>query len=644
MNHKKWFVLGGIILFIVTILIIYIFNNTNNVTNSDTKIEQSQNKKIYKHAFPERISKTDYFAWQFISNDTASVYPRRNALVKDILVDIWDEVKVWDTLAILFTPWVSWEWSSKINLKSTLVSTKTNLLEDIINVKNAKISEIDTKILEKEIIIDETIKNFNSQISQLKTLITNKWKVEDNSLDNQLNKIEIEKRNLETLEINLKNLKIQEEQKIINSKDNIKQKEDLFESKIDEVYNNIIPIFYIWNETEIDYKRVNSQDLSDVFGAKNSIIKNTLLTKLREFENQKSILANEDKYKLLREINSLLIQTLKNTIISVQIEESNISNSIAKVDWYNNVLLVSKENYHDAINNYNILIASEEKEIKNLESNIEKQKQVITLTLSSYDLVNLWKNELIENLELELKKLNSSKSLQINKLKAELETIKKSKNLLEASENKWITSIENEIAIAKAGLNNEYIKSWDYKIISPFEWIISKRWIEIGGKTSLSLEAFRISGVETSLSKVTKKEIKFYVPETLKEDLWLNKEIKFSLWNNKNKSFTGIIYRISPEIDEKTFSITVQAKVRDDILLPNKSTIRVSLENKEDIYKIPTWSIYNKGSRKIIYYKKDNWKLGVLDINIISDDGEFSLISGKIDEKTKVVTTPIFIK
>jgi hypothetical protein len=38
-----------------------------------------------------------------------------------------------------------------------------------------------------------------------------------------------------------------------------------------------------------------------------------------------------------------------------------------------------------------------------------------------------------------------------------------------------ITTIKNDIAIAKANLNNEYIKSGDYKIISPFSGKISKR-------------------------------------------------------------------------------------------------------------------------------------------------------------------------
>jgi hypothetical protein len=53
-------------------------------------------------------------------------------------------------------------------------------------------------------------------------------------------------------------------------------------------------------------------------------------------------------------------------------------------------------------------------------------------------------------------------------MKAEIETLIKSRNLLVANENRNITALENEIAIAQADLNSEYIKSGDYKIVSPF--------------------------------------------------------------------------------------------------------------------------------------------------------------------------------
>jgi hypothetical protein len=97
--------------------------------------------------------------------------------------------------------------------------------------------------------------------------------------------------------------------------------------------------------------------------------------------------------------------------------------------------------------------------------------------------------------------------------------------------------------------------------------------------------------------------------------------------SDEAKSFTGTIYRISPEIDPTTRAITVQAKVNDNLSFSNKSSLRVTFTSHTLTYQIPTSSIYNKGERKIVYYKKDNGKLGIQDIIIISEDGEFSLVS-----------------
>lgn len=125
---------------------------------------------------------------------------------------------------------------------------------------------------------------------------------------------------------------------------------------------------------------------------------------------------------------------------------------------------------------------------------------------------------------------------------------------------------------------------------------------------STKSEAFRVAGVDNSLSRITKQEIKFFVPENLQDQIELDMEVYFST-ANESKSFTGTVYRVSPEINPDTRSITVQAKVDDSISLSNKSTIRVTLKSETLTYKVPTASIYNKGERKIVYYKKDNGKL-----------------------------------
>ncbi len=613
MKKNKWLIIATLLFSII--ISIVVFYNTQNDKSNDVKNnnKSEKQKKVYEYTFPERTSKNDYFKWEFISNDIASIYPRRDALVRDILVDIGDEVKAGETLAILFNPWVGWEWQSKINVKDTVLSSKSNLLYEVINVKNAKIAELNQKIIEKEIILEETINNFDSKIAQ----------IGDN--DTMWSEYQVQLKSLENLQKNLENSIISKEELLKESSKNISQKEDLLNSKIEEIYNKIIPILYIWNESEIDYKEINSYDFSDYFWAKDSTSTRELVTVLQKYNNNFATLKLLEKYENLLIINDLLIIVLQNTISTVDISENEIQSNISNINIYNTSLISQKEILDDAKNMYRILETWQKEKIENIETKVFQKENELTLLGSKSN------------------STESEKRLAISKLEESIKTLKKSRDLLIANEDKTIVALENEIAIAKANLNNEYIKSWDYKIISPFSWIVSKRGIDVWEKISPNMEVFRLTWVNTTLSKVTKKEIKFYVPENLKDSLNIWKEIIFSIWDN-NSSFTWTIYRISPEIDEKTFSITVQAKVDENITLPNKTTLRVSLKTLKSVFKIPSSSIYNKEERKIIYYKKDNWKLGVLDINIISDDGEYSLITWDFNETLKIVTTPIFIK
>lgn len=613
MKNKKWLII--VISSVFTLLTVSILINQFN--DSDGKVSHEMNnkkdKKVYNHTSPKRISKNDYFKWEFISNDIASIYPRRNAIVRDILVDIWDEVNVWDTLAILFNPWVDGEGQSNINIKNTILSSKNNLLTEANKVKEAKINELDQKIIQKEIVLEETIRNYDSKIYQIWNDSTS-W-----------SQYQVTVKELENLEWNLINALASKEKLIQESNENINQKQLLLDSKVNEIFYKIIPILYVWNEDELDYKNINSWDFSDQFWAKNTMIKNNLIEKLKKYHATYNELSIWDKYDDLLEINHLLIKTLENTIVSIHVNETVLQDHISNINIYNSELFSQKEVLDDAKNMLSVLEVTQEEKVENIKLQISKKENEISLLWTKVD------------------STQSEKSLNVSKLKAEIDTLKKSRDLLIANEDKVITTIKNDIAIAKANLNNEYIKSGDYKIISPFSGKISKRWIEIWEKISSNLEAFRISWVDSTLSRITKKEVKFYVPEHLKENIKIDNEIYFSL-PDSSKVFTWSIYRISPEIDTDTLSIIVQAKVNDDLQLPNKSTLRVELETQQDIFQIPSSTIYNKQSRKIVYYKKDNWKLWVRDITIISDDGEYSLITWDIHDDIKIVTTPIFIK
>mgnify|MGYP003685084163 CR=1 FL=1 len=412
MKGNKWLILATfLIIIIISSIAVYQWESDNIIWNS---IESSENtsKKVYLHTSPDRILKNDYFKWEFISNDIAAIYPRREALVRDILVDIWDEVRVWDTLAILFNPWVQGEWQSKINIKSSIVSSKNNLLIEVNNVKDAKIAELEQKIIEREIALEEVIKNFDIKISQVgdNETIWSEYQVQLNTLENLKN--------------NLENAKATQQELLLESKNNIKQKEELLDAKIIEIYNKIIPILYTGNEKDTDYNNINSGDFSDYLWAKNSQVRSEFINILKKYHNNKENLSIDDKYKSLIKINNNLISVLYNTISSVEITETIIASHIASINTLQSVLISQKEILDDAQTTYNLLILTQNEKIENIEIQIITKDNVLAL---------LWTKNIA---------IWSEKSLLVSKLKAEIDTLIKSKELLIASENRNIVALE----------------------------------------------------------------------------------------------------------------------------------------------------------------------------------------------------------
>jgi len=155
-NQKMKKIIGGAIVCIVLLASVLGYNyvsSQNESKESTSSMSMESKEKTYEHTFPEQVTKSDFFQGTFMQNDVAGIYPRREALVKDILVDIWDEVKEWQTLAILFEPWVSGQAGSNIGLKSTMLSSSNKILADTKKIASAKITEFDTISLKHLIIL-----------------------------------------------------------------------------------------------------------------------------------------------------------------------------------------------------------------------------------------------------------------------------------------------------------------------------------------------------------------------------------------------------------------------------------------------------------------------------------------------------------
>ncbi len=682
----------------------WVEKNSTNTTSSGLEKISSETKtwpKVYEHMTPERVSKNDYFKWEFIANDIAWVYSRRDAIVKDILVDVWDSVRKWDVLALLLEPWVEGQAATTLKSRSTRVDSQWKILSETKKVLSAKIEEFDGKISEKEVVLNEMIKNYNQKIalsenayetkkqslqlalekertvlSTLTTRLKNTKVVENDDVDtltvqiDNLKNTQTQKK--ETLQTELENLQNKHAEELSDLETNIVQRKELFQLKMDELYTQVIPLIYIWEESSIDYDSISKGDLNDYFSAKDSVNLSTLLEKVREYQAAKDSFDIDTQYNLLEEVIDYTLIGLESTLFSLgDTEETTVTSYIWKAQTYKSILVSQKELYSDTQSDVTVLKAGQKKEKESIESAIEQidadtlaqivnlQKQTetqqIQWTVNTDDIQKqieeqVSKISLLES-DIALYKdensvalIRSEKSLKTWALQAEIATLRKSKKLLIANENMKITRAWNDLLEAKADLDKEYVESKDYRIISPFTGIVSKRDLEVWQKVTQSKEAFRLIWVATDLAKWAKKEVKFYVPEYLLSEITIGKEINFSTTDDSGKLYTAKVWRISPEIDSETLTVTVQAKVQGNLSLPHKSTLRVWLETKENTFKVPASAIYNKWERKIVYYKKENGKLWVKDITIISDDWEFALVAWEFDETLKVVTTAIFVK
>ena len=191
--------------------------------------------------------------------------------------------------------------------------------------------------------------------------------------------------------------------------------------------------------------------MSQFFSARDSQVKSDLVLEVQRFQNQRSNLDAISKYEALLNINKLLVSGLENTTFSVgDTDEATVRSYITLAKNYNTSLINQKEVFDDAIASHKVLEVSETEKLSGLEQKIEEQKAKIQRVESDSTLF------VTDN---SVKLTESEKNLQVEKLSAELDTLRKSKDLLVANENKQITTASNSVAIAQADLNKEYVAS-----------------------------------------------------------------------------------------------------------------------------------------------------------------------------------------
>ncbi len=186
-----------------------------------------------------------------------------------------------------------------------------------------------------------------------------------------------------------------------------------------------------------------------------------------------------------------------------------------------------------------------------------------------------------------------------------------------------------EIRVMQARLEKHYIKA-------PFDGIIGLRSISVGSYLNPGNPI-------ADLSKINPVKVDFNVPSKYLQLVNEGDQINFTVDAYPEKTFTGNIYAIEPQIDPQTRSIRVRAIAgnENDELFPGQfAKINLILETIPDALMIPTEAVIPElnGQRVFLYH---NGKVGSQSIQTgIRTEENVQVVEG-INPGDTVVTTGI---
>lgn len=639
------------ILFTVPTLAFVVFqkDTLNKVSSKSNNSTQNQNvdiKTTYDFVYPEKVTQKREIIWKFVSNDIASIYNRRDGIIQDIFVDIWDSVKAWQVLATLFDVWVSWQAQSNINEKNEILKARQTELQNSINVKEQKIIELKERINEQYKLLELASKNKDVRVKQIQNLLTNTSLIEDNSIILKKQAVEVEQKSLNLLENNLKDALSSKESKL---KDLENKKQQILDNSlvvVDKSFDEIIKLIYLWNDRSFsDNTFLNSNDISIYLSARNTSIRNSFLLKAQEFYNIKRDSGDIiELFNKLEELYFLAPSIIDNTVLSSDISQNLLDSLKNSIFSANSSLIKQRWDLENIINSYETTNRNETEKINSIKNNISKQKEVLILRQKELEWAFNNQNRTNTNLEDELEKIQTNELTTVETIGARISVLEQNLKLIEAQEQKNIDDIQNAINIARSSLTTAVSVYGNNQIISPFDWVISKRNINVWDMISSSMLAFEMIWVPTSLSKKATQEVIFNIPQELKNYVENGMEIEFVWVTDSTNIFTWSIWRVSPQIDSSNNTIQVQAKINDRFL-PHNSDVRIFLNIDKNYLRVPFKSIYNKDWEKVVYFLRESWNLWYRKVNVINEIWEMVDIEWvNLDESYKIVTTPLYFE
>lgn len=255
-----------------------------------------------------------------------------------------------------------------------------------------------------------------------------------------------------------------------------------------------------------------------------------------------------------------------------------------------------------------------------------------TLTSSEPELYQAYRSGTVEGLS----------SNKVRMLQEQIRTANNGLALTEANQEQMVEMKRKQVDIAAAMLQSEYATSGNRQVLSPFSGIVSKRFVDVGQIVMPSMPAFELTDVPTSLAKIAKTEIQFGLPEELIAALDIGDTVMFFLRADETTPYKAEVTRKSPQVDMQTHTITIQAKVPDELSLTHGASVRVRLiDEKKPIFRIPSSAVKREAERNYVWIlDAESQKPMQRTVSVIAEDGEFAEITGNISTDNSIILDP----
>ena len=448
----KWFrtIIGSFLITSIVSTLLFAAPHASEASEQSKVASEVTETELYKTITVEQKKNSDLIlSGKVLSHESATVYPRRSGIVKDIYLDIGDPVREGQVIGVLLPQGVEGQSAA------------------LIAEKQARANQARANYSNSQKIAQVAIGNAERQLAGRDN---NDDKNPASKVTNAQKNVEVARANLKLSQDALEKKRIDIENTLQDAKSDFIQEREQIKNVVDTSFSPVDSMISTFDK-KVSNGRIESGGIPNYLGATKSSTRRPFISSYNSFLSKKEVMdsQSEHTYEELSayieaslNLGSASEALLRDSVGNDDLSSSEISNYTADILNKKNEVLMQQEAYEDAVNAYNSAMSSTNETLTRLGNQIEKDQRLLEYAI-----------DVAENTT-----TIATDNLSLVKVKEQLK----------------IDKAETELDIAQAEVNVEYAKSGNIEIISPFSGVIAKRHILVGDVISSSNPILNTSG------------------------------------------------------------------------------------------------------------------------------------------------------